>query len=95
MPQLTINLPESVMPWLARRAENENTTPEKYNTSLVLYSMKLEESCDQASAAPGQRQREDILEERDKGPFVPVPNDLADRVMEKAMARIRQRQAHV
>jgi hypothetical protein len=94
MPQLTINLPENVMPWLARQAESENTTPERYITSHVLYSMKQEESCDQVSSAPRQRQLEDVLEERDKGPFVPVPNDLVDRVMEKALARIRQRQAH-
>ena len=94
MPQLTIDFPDAAMPWLTRQAENENTTPERYLISHVLYSMAQEEN-EPAYADPAQKQREDILEERDKGPFVPVPHDLVDRVMMKAMARVRQRQAHV
>ncbi len=46
-------------------------------------------------ADPAQKQLEDILEARDRGPFVPVPHDLVDRVMGKAMERVRQRHAHV
>jgi len=94
MPQLTIDLPEAAMPWLTRQAENENTTPEKYLTAHVLFSMAQEENVtiDSDSA---HKQLEDILEERDKGHFVPVPHDLVDRVMGKAMERVRQRQAHV
>lgn len=95
MPQLTIDLPEAAMPWLARQAEIENTTPERYLTSHVLYSMKQDESCVQECADTAQKQLEDLLEERDKGPFVPVPHDLVDRVMMEAMERVRQRQAHV
>lgn len=95
MPQLTIDLPEAAMPWLTRQAENENTTPERYLTSHVLYSMKQDESCVQECTDPTNKQLEDLLEERDKGPFVPVPHDLVDRVMMKAMERVRQRQAHV
>ena len=95
MPQLTIDLPEAAMPWLTRQAENENTTPERYLISHVLYSMKQDESCVQECADPTNKQLEDLLEERDKGPFVPVPHDLVDRVMMKAMERVHQRQAHV
>jgi hypothetical protein len=95
MPQLTIDLPEAAMPWLTRQAENENTTPERYLISHVLYSMKQDESCVQECTDPAKKQLEDLLEERDKGPFVPVPHDLVDRVMMKAMERVRLRQAHV
>ncbi len=94
MPQLTIDFPEAAMPWLTRQAENENTTPERYLISHVLYSMEREEN-EPTNSDPGQKQLEDILEERDKGPFMPVPHDLVDRVMGKAMARVRQREAHV
>lgn len=83
------------MPWLTRQAENENTTPERYLISHVLYSMKQDESCVQECADSAKKQLEDILEERDKGPFVPVPHDLVDRVLMKAMERVRQRHAHV
>ncbi len=37
---------------------------------------------------------EEILEGRDKGPFVRVPDDLVERVMEQAVAGIREREAH-
>ena len=30
---------------------------------------------------------EDVLEERDQGPFIPVPDDLVKRVMEKAVKK--------
>ena len=30
---------------------------------------------------------EDVLEERDQGPFIPVPDDLVKRVMEKAVQK--------
>ncbi len=30
---------------------------------------------------------EDVLEERDQGPFIPVPNDLVERVMGKVVQR--------
>ncbi len=53
----------------------------------------FEEDRDPEYADPAQKKLEDILEERLKGPFIPVPDDLKERVMEKAMARVRQRQA--
>lgn len=89
MPQLTIDLPEDAMPWLIRHAESENTTPERYLISHVLYSMKQDESCVQECADSADKQLEDILEERDKGPFIEIKDlatyrrDLRSRVAER------------
>ncbi len=88
MPQLTIDLTEAAMPWLTRRAENENTTPEKYLTAHVLFSMAQEENVT-IDSGPAQKQLEDILEERDKGPFIEITDlaayrrDLRARVTER------------
>lgn len=88
MPQLTIDLPEAAMPWLTRQAENENTTPEKYLTAQVLFSMAQEEN-ETAHSDFAQKRLEDILEERDKGPFIEIRDlaayrrDLRARVAER------------
>jgi hypothetical protein len=34
---------------------------------------------------------EDILEDRSKGPFVPVPDDLVEQVMVRALERMKTR----
>lgn len=89
MPQLTIDFPESVMPRLTRQAENENTTPESYLISRVLDSMKQDESCVQECTDLAKKQLEDILEERDKGPFFKITDlaayrqNLRSRVVER------------
>jgi hypothetical protein len=95
MPQLTIDFPESVMPWLARQAENENTTPERYLISHVLYSMAQEEDKPTYSD-PAQKRLEEILVERDKGPFIEITRDydLKGRVMARVKARLEQASAH-
>lgn len=90
MPEFTIHLPETLVPLLNRKAREKNETPESYLSSFFAVSLEDEQETDLA-----RQQLEDILEERDKGPFVPVPHDLVERVMEKAMERVRQRQAHV
>ncbi len=90
MPEFTIHLPETLVPLLNRKAKEKNETPESYLSSFFAVSLKDEQESD-----PARQQLEDILEERDKGPFVPVPHDLVERVMEKAMERVRQRQTHV
>ncbi|MFN0076213.1 MAG: hypothetical protein ACKVY0_07045 [Prosthecobacter sp.] len=92
MPQLTIDLPETIMPALTRKAEGWQQTPESFLSSYVVLCLENDE---QPAADPAREALEDILEERDKGPFVPVPDDLVERVMRKAMARIQQREAHV
>ena len=75
------------MPWLARQAENENTTPERYIISHVLYSMKQEES-----TGAGQRQLEELLEERDKGPFIEIADIETYRrnLRQKVLERVEQ-----
>lgn len=92
MPQLTIDLPETIMPALTRKAEGWQQTPESFLASYVVLCLENDE---QPPADPAREALEGILEERDKGPFVPVPDDLVERVMQKAMARIQQREAHV
>ena len=92
MPQFTIDLPEAVMPALARKAQWWNKSPEGFLSSYLVTFLETD------AEAPVDARREaleDNLEERDKGPFVPVPDDLVERVMEKAMARIHGRKVHV
>ena len=93
MPQLTIELPEAVMPALVRKARGWNKSPEGFISS---YLVGFLENDDEAPATDAAREAlEDILEERDKGPFVLVPDDLVERVMEKAMARVHGHKVHV
>lgn len=96
MPQLTIDVPETLMPLLTRKAEVLRETPEEFIVSYL--SVNLEANGHepaQGMTSEEQERLEDILEERDKGPFVPVPDDLVEKVMEKALARIYARKAHV
>ena len=90
MAQLTLDLPDDLTALVTHRAHLRHQSPETYIVSYLTGAF-TESSEDETV---GQRTLEDILEERDKGPFVPVPHDLVDRVMEKAMERLRQRQAH-
>lgn len=90
MPQFTIELPETVMPALTRKAAERDESPESCLAAIAVVSLE-----DEAASDPARERLEDILEERMKGPFVPVPDDLVERVMGKAMARIQQRQMHV
>ena len=96
MPQLTIDVPETLMPLLSRKAESGRETPEEFIVNYL--SVTLEQGdldSVQGMTLAEQERLEDILEQRDKGPFVPVPDDLVDRVMEKAMARVHAGTAHV
>ncbi|HRH95996.1 MAG TPA: hypothetical protein PLB55_08690 [Prosthecobacter sp.] len=90
MPEFTIYLPETLVPLLNRKAKEKNESPESCLAAIVAVSLE-----DESKADPARERLEDILEERMKGPFVPVPDDLVERVMAKAMARIQQRQTHV
>lgn len=96
MPQLTIDVPETLMPLLARKAEGWHETLEKFIVSYLSVSLEHDgHETPQGMTSEEQERLEDLLEERDKGPFVPVPDDLVERVMEKAMARVHARTAHV
>ena len=84
MPQLTIHLPDALMPFVNRKASEGFESPENYVLSLVEMSRWEEE----ASIDPQREALEDILEERDKGPFIPVPDNLTEIVMEKVRQRL-------
>ncbi len=86
MPQFTIDLPDDLMPVLTRRAQAWNRSIERFLSDYIVMCLENEE------VAPVDARREaleDILEERDKGPFV-VIDDL-DAFREGIMAKVRAR----
>ncbi len=95
MPKLTIDLPDTIMPALTRKAEGRQQTPEGFLSSYVVLCLEHDA---QPAADPARTALEDILEERMKGPFVPLSKDWRREVMDKARASIRKTQstaAHV
>lgn len=76
MPQFTIDLPETILPVLNRKAEGWQQTPEGFLSSYVVLCLENDE---QPSANPARAALEDILEERDKGPFVTITDMEAYR----------------
>jgi hypothetical protein len=96
MPQITIDVPETLMPLLTRKAEIVQETPEEFIVSHLVVTLEDDDGeTAQGMTREEQERLEDILVERDKGPFVPVPDDLVERVMEQAMTRIQGRKTHV
>lgn len=84
MPEFTIHLPETLVPLLNRKAKEKNETPESYLSSFFAVSLKDEQETD-----PARQQLEDILEERDKGPFITITDMKAYR--ESIRARVTER----
>lgn len=91
MPQFTIDLPEEVMPALTRRAQGWRQTPESFLSSYVVLCLENDE---QPGADPARQALEDILEERDKGPFVTITDMKAYResIRARVMERVQQHQ---
>ena len=85
MPKLTIDLPDTIMPALTRKAEGWQQTPESFLSSYVVLCLENDE---QPAADPAREALEDILEERDKGPFVPLPKDWRQQVMANAREHV-------
>ncbi len=85
--QLTIDLPDTIMPLLARKAEGGRQTPESFVSSYVVLCLENDE---QPPIDPAREALEDLLEERDKGPFVPLPKDWRQQVMTKAREHVRK-----
>lgn len=50
----------------------------------------VEEESEDQSANLQREALEDILEARDKGPFIPLPSDWKEQVLEKARQRLIQ-----
>lgn len=94
MPQLTLNLPDALMPYVNRKASEGYETPENYVIALLEMNQWQDAHPDFLAGAD-QGALEDILEERDKGPFIPVPENLTDIVMEKVRQRLLNRDLHV
>ncbi len=86
MPQFVVDLPEEVMPVLVRRAGAWNRSVERFLSDYIVMCLENEEE------VPVDRRREaleDILEERDKGPFVKI--DDLDAYRERIMSKVRAR----
>jgi hypothetical protein len=91
MPQFTIELPEAVMPALARKAQGWNKSPEGFLSS---YLVSFLENDDETPANATREALEDILEERDKGPFITITDMTAYResIRARVMERVQQHQ---
>ncbi len=86
MPQFTIDLPETILPVLLRKAAGWGQTPEAFLSKYVVLCLEN----DGQPTTYSRDELEDILEERDKGPFEPLPPNWTEQVMAKAKAHIQQ-----
>ena len=86
MPQFTIDLPEAVMPALARKAQGWNKSPEGFLSS---YLVTFLENDDEVPVDARREALEDILEERDKGPFITITD--MDAFRETIRVGVRER----
>ena len=86
MPQFTIDLPEAVMPALARKAQGWNKSPEGFLSS---YLVTFLETDDEVPVDARREALEDILEERDKGPFITITD--MDAFRETIRVGVRER----
>lgn len=91
MPQFTIDLPETILPVLLRKAASWGQTPEDFLSKYVVLCLKYDEQ----HAADSHNGIDDILVERDKGPFEHLPPDWKEQVMAKTVARIQQVREHI
>jgi len=89
MPQFTIDLPDAILPALTRKAAGWHQTPEGFLSSYVVLCLENDE---QAAVDPAREALEDILEERDKGPFITITDMKAYResIRARVMGRIQQ-----
>jgi hypothetical protein len=90
MPQFTIDLPEAVMPALARKAQGWNKSPEGFLSS---YLVTFLETDDEVPVDARREALENILEERDKGPFITITDMDAFRktIRDGVRERVQQR----
>ncbi len=96
MPQLTIDVPETLMPLLIQKAEAFRETPEAFivsNLSTTLECLNDDVAVLMNYEAADQERLEDILEERDKGPFVELPDNWVEQTLAKARQRAQETRA--
>lgn len=84
MAQLTLDLPDDLTALVTHRAHLRHQSPETYIVSYLTGAFT--ESSEDKTV--GQHTLEDILEERDKGPFIPLPRDWKEQVMAKARVHV-------
>lgn len=97
MPQITIDVPETLMPLLTRRAKGWRETPEEFIVSYLSVTLEHDDGDPtQDMTQEAQERLEDILEERDKGPFIEIddPDAFKKRVMAKVKARLERNASH-
>ncbi len=96
MPQFTIDIPDDLMPVLNRRAQAWNRSIERFLSDYIVMCLENEEAVPAVPADAGREALEDILEERDKGPFIKIDDREAfvERIMTRALARIERSAAH-
>ncbi len=96
MPQFTIDLPDDLMPVLNRRAQAWNRSIERFLSDYIVMCLENEEAAPAVPADAAREALEDILEERDKGPFVVIDDLDAFRegIMAKVRARVERAAAH-
>jgi hypothetical protein len=90
MPQFTIDLPDELMPVLTRKAQAWNRSIERFLSDYIVMCLENEEAAPAVSVNERRETLEDILEERDKGPFVRIDDcdAFVERIMGRALARV-------
>ncbi len=85
------------MPALNRKAQGWNKSPEDFLSAYVENFLESEDETSQNAETNATREAlEDILEERDKGPFITITDTkaLKERVMARALARVQSESLH-
>lgn len=84
MPQLTLNLPDALMPYVNLKAS------QGHGVISLLEATKWQDEHPDFLAGDDRAALEEILEERDKGPFITLPENWQEQVLEKARLRVKQ-----
>lgn len=86
---ITVNIPPGLEGFLQAKTAEEHTSPEGYLLALVEMNQTEEATAKEALASLGASQREGLestLEDRLRGPFVPLAEGWKDRVLARATA---------
>jgi len=90
MTKITVTLPARLERYLERKAREGYESPENFVLALV-ESCELQESratdALELMETPARSALEDLLEERSRGPFVPLREGWKERVLKKATSR--------
>jgi hypothetical protein len=91
MTQITVKLPVRLQSYLDRKVQEGFDSAESFVLALV-ESCELQESRAtdilERMETPARTALEDILEQRSKGPFIPLREGWKQRVLKKALERV-------